>query len=50
MKENNKLNKCPNCNSKRLKTNEKGEIKCYKCGYIHSMNKSACFVEFTSLG
>ena len=41
-----KLKKCPVCSSSRLKINDSEEIRCEKCGFVHSDKKNACFVEF----
>jgi len=32
--------KCPTCNSSRFNSNEKGEKRCLKCGYIWKPMKS----------
>jgi transcription initiation factor TFIIIB Brf1 subunit/transcription initiation factor TFIIB len=35
------MKKCPVCNSSRITQNEKGELECKKCGYLHSSIKKA---------
>jgi len=45
------MNKCPNCNRAKLK--QKGDSKeflCERCGYVHSDEKDACWLEFSDKG
>lgn len=41
-----KPTKCPVCQSKKITANLEGEMRCQRCGYIHSNKEKAKLMEW----